>query len=58
MDSLAACAIHAMLTVGKSNHSVTGMQFFVDLETLQYLKKSWSVQGSNGEIHRQLWQNG
>jgi len=47
----------AMLTVGKSNHSVAGTQFFVDLEILLgYLEKSWSVRASDGEFHRKLWQ--
>jgi len=59
MNSLAACAICALLTANKSNHLVAEMQFFVDLETLlRYLEKSWPVRASDGEIHRQLWQNG
>ena len=43
MDSLTMSTSCAMLTVGKSNHSVAGTQFFVDLEILLgYLEKSWS----------------
>jgi len=54
MDSPAACAGCAMLIAGKSSHSVAGMQFFVDLKTLGYLEKSWSVRASDGEIQQQL----
>jgi len=51
MDSLAACAICALLTANKSNHSVAETQFFTDLETLLwYLEKSWPVRASDGEI--------
>jgi len=59
MHSPTVWASRAMLTAGKSNHSVVGMQFFVDLEKSRYLeKKSWSVQASDGEFHHQLQQNG
>jgi len=58
MDLPAACASRQMSIAGKSNHSVAGTQFFVDLETLlQYLEKSWLVRASDGEIYPQLWQN-
>jgi len=49
MDSPAVCAICAMLTAVKSNHSVAGTQFFVDLKTLlRYLEKSCPVRASDG----------
>jgi len=52
MDLPAACANCAMFAACKSNHSIAGMQFFVDLETLlRYLEKSWPVRMSDGEIH-------